>query len=180
MVDQFAIAEIYSSTENTNKSTRYTINIHMIRNFTNQVLNTFILTLILWLFGYSTLFIDMSDFSDRFIGAGTSLLVIATLFSSISEDLPKTAYMKLIDIWFLWHNISILAIISYHILMNKLGTYLEQLASNEIAPSKVMVWITSTRLYRMKAINQVNNIVTMAFPILHVLFYAMYFHSSLY
>ena len=152
----------------------------MIRNFTNQLLNTFIPTLILWLFGYSTLFIDMSDFGDRFMGAGTSLLVIATLFSAISNDLPKTSYMKFIDIWFLWHNISILAIISFHILMNRLGTYLEKLASNEITPSKVMAWLTSTRLYRMKAINQVNNIVTIVFPILHVLFYAMYFHSSLY
>ena len=180
IVDQFSIGKIYINTKYSEKSARFTIHIHMIRNFTNQLLNTFIPTLILWLFGYSTLFIDMSDFGDRFMGAGTSLLVIATLFSAISNDLPKTSYMKFIDIWFLWHNISILAIISFHILMNRFGTYLEKLANNEVTPSKAMVWITSTRLYRMKAINQVNNIVTMAFPILHVLFYAMYFHSNLY
>ena len=152
----------------------------MIRNFTNQMLSTFIPTLILWLFGYSTLFIDMSDFGNRFMGAGTSLLVIATLFSAISNDLPKTSYMKLIDIWFLWHNISILAIIFFHILMNRLGTYIEKLLSNDIRPCKAMVWITSTRLYQMKALHQVNIIVIMGFPILHGLFYAVYFYCTVY
>ena len=179
-IDQFAIGEISSDTNNTYSSARFTINIHMIRNFTNQMLSTVIPTLILWLFGYSTLFIDMSDFGNRFMGAGTSLLVIATLFSAISNDLPKTSYMKLIDIWFLWHNISILAIISFHILMNRLGTYIEKLLSNDIRPCEAMVWITSTRLYQMKALHQINIIVIMGFPILHGLFYAIYFYYTVY
>ena len=179
MVDQFAIAEIYSSTENTNKSTRYTINIHMIRNFTNQVLNTFILTLILWLFGYSTLLIDMSDFGSRFIGAGTSLLVIATQFAAISEDLPKSSYMKLIDIWFLWHNISILVIIIYHILIDKLNRYLDAMENNDLTPFESTDEIGSTKLELIKVLHQGNNIVIMAFPFLNGLFYAIYFHFTL-
>ena len=77
------------------------------------------------------------------------------------------------DIWFLWHNISILTIISFHIFIKTLETYLEKLASNEIAPSKVLQLVTLTRLYQMRDINQVNDIVVMVFPILHVLFYAM-------
>ena len=179
MVDQFAIAEIYSVTKNTNKSTRYTVNIHMIRNFTNQVLNTFILTLILWLFGYSTLFIDMSDFSDRFIGAGTSLLVIATQFAAISEDLPKTSYMKWIDIWFLWHNISILVIIIYHILIDKLNRYIQALENIEVTQFELTDGMGSTKLELIKALHHGNNIVIMAFPFLNALFYAIYFHFTL-
>ena len=81
--DQFSIGQIYVSSNNTEKSAHFIIHIHMTRNVTNQLLNTFIPILILWLFGYSTLFIDMTDFGDRFMGAGTSLLVIATLFSAI-------------------------------------------------------------------------------------------------
>ena len=151
----------------------------MIRNFTNQVLNTFIPTLILWLFGYSTLFIDMSDFSDRFIGAGTSLLVIATLFSSISEDLPKTAYMKLIDIWFLWHNISILVIIIYHILIDKLYRYIQAQENNEVTQFESTDGMGSTRLELTKVLHRGNNIFIMAFPFLNALFYAIYFHFTL-
>ena len=31
----------------------------------------------------------------------TSLLVLASLFSQTSETIPKTAYLKLIDIWYI-------------------------------------------------------------------------------
>ena len=147
----------------------------MVRNFPNQRLKTFIPTLIIWLFGYSTLFINMSDFSDRFMGAGTSLLVVVTLVSAISGDLPKTSYMKLIDTWFLWHAISILAIIFYHIMLNRLRMFLDSIANNEVT-----LFDDEVKLHRMKALQQGNNIAVMMFPFLNVLFYAIYFHLSLY
>ena len=151
----------------------------MIRNFTNQLLNTFIPTLILWLFGYSTLFIDMADFSERFMGAGTSLLVLATQFAATSRDLPKTSYMKLIDTWFLWHNISILAIIFYHIILNKLYLYLETPVNNEVAPFEEMSWIKSTKQEQTKTLHRANNIIITIFPFLHILFCAIYFYFTL-
>lgn len=40
----------------------------------------------------------------------TTLLVLYTLFNHTSDDLPDTAYIKMIDVWFL-HCISILFII---------------------------------------------------------------------
>ena len=175
IIDQFYIGVINSSTNNTETSALFTINIHMARDFTNQVLNTFVPTLILWLFGYSTLFVSISDFNERFMGAGTSLLVIATLFSSISSGLPKTSYVKLIDIWFLWHNISILAIILCHIILNKLKIYLENLGNNEVTPLEDEV-----KKNRMKALYRGNNIVIMLFPSVNVLFYAIYFHFTFY
>lgn len=46
----------------------------------------------------------------RLVVALTTLLVLYTLFDHTSEDLPDTAYIKMIDIWFL-HCISILFII---------------------------------------------------------------------
>ena len=175
IIDQFSIGNIYSSTNKTNKSASFTFNVHMARDFTNQLLSTFVPTLILWLFGYSTMFIDIYDFSDRFMGAGTSLLVIATLFAAISSDLPKTSYVKLIDIWFLWHNISVLAIIFYHIILNRLVMYLENLGKNEVTPLEDEV-----NMVRMKSLHQGNNIVIMIFPSLNVMFYAIYFHFTLY
>ena len=35
----------------------------------------------------------------RFMGALTSLLVLASLLASIEENLPKTSYFKKIDVW---------------------------------------------------------------------------------
>ena len=173
IIDQFYIGAINSSTKNTEKSALFTINIHMERDFTNQVLNTFVPTLILWLLGYSTLFVSIPDFNERFMGALTSLLVIATLFSSISNGLPKTSYVKLIDIWFLWHNISILAIIFCHIILNKLKMYLENLGNNEVTPLEDEV-----KQNRMKALHRGNNILIMIFPSINVIFYAIYFHFT--
>ncbi|XP_069989735.1 uncharacterized protein [Penaeus vannamei] len=50
---------------------------------------------------YLTYFFDVEDFSNRVTVALTSLLVLATLFSELVGGLPKTSYLKLIDVWFL-------------------------------------------------------------------------------
>ena len=86
----------------------------------NQMLNTFLPILLLWALGYSTLFIGTRNFSDRFMGTVTALLVLVSLLSSVNEDLPKTSYMKLIDLWFLWHITSLLVIIIFHIILDRM------------------------------------------------------------
>ena len=48
------------------------------------------------------------------MGSITSMLVLATIFASINSDLPKTAYFKIIDIWFNWFIGNIFAIIVLH------------------------------------------------------------------
>ena len=88
--------------------------------------------------------------------------------------------MKLIDIWFLWHNISILTIILYHIVLNKLQMYLETLEDNDVAPFEAVGRIQLTKLEWMVALGRGNDIMIMAFPFLNALFYAIYFHSSVY
>ena len=48
-----------------------------------------------------TLFIDVSHFEATIMVALTSMLVMYTLYQSISATLPKTAYLKMIDYWLL-------------------------------------------------------------------------------
>ena len=103
IVGQFSIGYVNSSTKYTKYHAQLIFVIPMSRVFTNQLFITFIPTFLLWLFGYSTLFIDIDHSSDRFMGAGTALLVITTLLNAINDDLPKTSYLKLIDVWFVWH-----------------------------------------------------------------------------
>merc|ERR1712077_38920 len=97
----------------------------MSRIFINQLLVNFIPTFLLWSFGYSTLFIDIENSSDRFMGAGTALLVIATLLNAINADMPKTSYLKLIDVWFLWHIFNTFAIIASHIVLDRMRKQLQ-------------------------------------------------------
>ena len=48
-----------------------------------------------------TLFIDASHFEATIMVALTSMLVMYTLYQSISATLPQTAYLKMIDYWLL-------------------------------------------------------------------------------
>ncbi|KAK3880877.1 hypothetical protein Pcinc_014653 [Petrolisthes cinctipes] len=50
---------------------------------------------------YITYYFRLKEFSTRVSVALTSLLVLATLFSELVGSLPKTSYLKLIDVWFL-------------------------------------------------------------------------------
>ena len=66
------------------------MNIQIHRNLMNSVLGTFVPTSLLWSLSYFTLFIDINDFSDRFIGAVTTLLVLVALLNAKNEELnPK-------------------------------------------------------------------------------------------
>ncbi|XP_050714165.1 ligand-gated ion channel 50-like [Eriocheir sinensis] len=47
-----------------------------------------------------TLHFDLADFQDRIMVSLTSLLVLATYFTQTSQTIPKTSYLKLIDVWF--------------------------------------------------------------------------------
>ena len=136
----------------------------MTRLYANQITVTFVPTLVLWLFGYSTLFIDPNGdgFSDRFIGAGTALLVIVTLLNAINADLPKTSYMKYIDLWFMWHVISVFLMIAYHIILNQLRSYFNTKNWN-----------------RWKMISRINACLILAFPAVNGIFYAIYFSLTI-
>ena len=178
-VGQFSIGHIYSKIKNTNQFTKYTIVIPMNRIFSNQITITFVPTILLWLFGYSTLFIDTEDLTDRFMGAGTALLVIATLLNAINSDLPKTSYMKFIDLWFSWHVASIFAITIYHVILDRLRKYFEIPAVDEVMPFKTTDYIKWSAKKCKKKITAVNNSFITIFPMLNCLFYGVYFYVTL-
>jgi hypothetical protein len=113
--NQFKINEIQSNVDNGLESTNFIFSIEFSRLYMNQILNTFLPILLLWSLGYSTLLIETENFSDRFMGTVTALLVLVSLLSSVNEDLPETSYFKLIDLWFLWFLSNILLITIFHI-----------------------------------------------------------------
>ena len=74
--------------------------------------------LLLWTVSYFTLFIDVHDFSNRFMGAVTALLVLCALMDSINQRLPTSVDLKLVDIWIIWFVFQIVLITFLHILVN--------------------------------------------------------------
>ena len=173
-IDQFSIGKVYSFINNTNDCTKFVIKVPMERIFTNQLLSTLIPTSLLWLFGYSTLHIDLDDFSDRFMGSATAVLVMATLFNSINADLPKTSYMKLIDLWFLWHVSSLSAILLSHIAIDRLRRNSEKKQSIDDVVSLSLAFEKDNR-----KIGRFNLILLISFPLSNFIFYGIYFYYSM-
>ena len=75
------------------------VEITLCRKLSYHIVNIYIPTLCLILIAGFTLFIDFSHFEVNVMVALTSMLVTYTLYQSISEYLPSTSYMKMIDIW---------------------------------------------------------------------------------
>ena len=81
-------------------------------------MTTFFQSFLLWILAYITLFINEYDFSNRFMGAVTALLVLTALLSAIGDQLPTTAYFKFVDLWFNWFIANIFLIILIHVLID--------------------------------------------------------------
>ena len=179
IIDQFSIAKIHNNVTYSSKSTKFTVIIPMSRIAINQFLNTFVPTVILWLFGYSTLFIEPNEngFANRFMGSGTALLVIATLINAVKSDLPKTAYTKFIDIWFLWHVLSVFIVIVYHIVLDRIRKNLEdpQKLENEVFEYEDHDE-NATDAAKTTKIRKINEALIVLFPILNGVFYMLYFY----
>ncbi|XP_037800417.1 glycine receptor subunit beta-type 4-like [Penaeus monodon] len=69
---------------------------------TFYVTSTYIPTFIIVVIGYIVFFFPVEDFNERIMVALTALLVEAAFFTQMSASIPQTAYLKLVDIWFVY------------------------------------------------------------------------------
>ena len=72
------------------------------RRILNELLTTYLPSLLMLTIVYATNFFKDFFFEAVVMVNLTSLLVLTTLFISVSDGLPKTAYVKMIDIWLIF------------------------------------------------------------------------------
>merc|ERR1719208_269210 len=77
---------------------------------------------------YMTFYFKMSNFQDRVMIAITTMMVVATIQSSINKMVPKTSYIKMIDVWLLY---SFNIIIIMMIVHTYLDTYVKRDPSDQ-------------------------------------------------
>ena len=94
ILNEFQIIKFWSKTSHTGATTSFIYSFQFQRLYGHHLITTFFQSFLLWALAYLTLFIHEEDFSNRFMGAVTALLVLAALLSSIGDILPKTAYFK--------------------------------------------------------------------------------------
>ena len=116
-------AHDYLEYKNKSQSNRIiNVKVLLCRKLSYHIVNIYIPTLCLIMIAGFTLFIDLSRFEATIMVALTTMLVTYTLYQSISEYLPHTSYMKMIDIWlfggliFPFLTIGILVILDYLII----------------------------------------------------------------
>ena len=68
--------------------------INLARQYTYHLSQSFFQSWLLGFLAYLTFWININDFTDRFMGSLTALLVLASLMSTLTESLPKTSYFK--------------------------------------------------------------------------------------
>ena len=72
------------------------------RRIVNAILTTYLPTFLILTMVYATNFFKPFFFESVISVNLTALLVLTTLFISVSGSLPKTAYVKMIDIWLIF------------------------------------------------------------------------------
>ena len=131
---EFELTDLLVNTSLTEFETRFIYSIRLERLYMQAVSTTFFQSFLLWVIAYFTLYINITDFTNRFMGALTSLLVLAALLSSINSSLPKTAYFKHVDIWFFCFIMNIVIIIFVHIIVD---FFLNQEKDFSVQPLKI-------------------------------------------
>jgi hypothetical protein len=96
---EYEIQMVALQTTSVNNISRAMARVVFRRRMEFHVTNTFLQTFTLICVGYLSLFFAVDNFTDRIMVTLTTMLVVATVMSSISSSLPKTFYYKLIDWW---------------------------------------------------------------------------------
>lgn len=94
---QFQIKKLHGFADNDSK--KVVIRVPLKRVIGNHLLATFFPTICLLTISCLILYIDLAHFEVTIMVSLTAMLVMYTLYQSISDSLPQTGSIKLIDIW---------------------------------------------------------------------------------
>ncbi len=100
LTTQFDI--LRSSMVSVRNSSYVYVDIYFRRKIMYHMANTFLPTISLLVIVEFTLFFDHSNEGMAVTLSLTVMLVMYTLYQSISQTIPKTAYMKLVDYWLIF------------------------------------------------------------------------------
>ncbi|XP_053647998.2 uncharacterized protein [Cherax quadricarinatus] len=78
---------------------------------TFYITSTYVPTFIIVVIGYLVFYFPVDDFNERIMVALTALLVEAAFFTQTSSNIPQTAYLKLVDIWYVYCIISLFLVV---------------------------------------------------------------------
>ena len=96
----------------------------------NELLTTYLPTLFILAIVYATTFFKPFFFEAVVMVNLTAFLVLTTLFISVSESLPPTAYVKMIDVWLIFSQLIPFVEVLLHTLIETMRDADERLINN--------------------------------------------------
>ena len=153
------------------------------RKLMSEILTTFLPTTLICMVSFSTNYYK-SQFFEALVAVNlTSLLVLTTLFVSVSNALPKTSYIKMIDIWLIFTLMIPYSEVILHTMIaalryddefaeksNRVGV-IAMINMNKIKPAKPKGKVNKDE----KLANTLDNIAKFGIPIMYTLFVLLYF-----
>ena len=89
--------------ENVDGSTSAEIEVEMGRKILGVILTMYLPSILMNIVGHSTNYMKRFFFEAQVSVNLTVMLVLTTMFASINNSLPKTSYIKMSDVWFLFN-----------------------------------------------------------------------------
>ena len=99
------------------------------------------------------------------------MLVLTTLLNVVNGDLPKTSYMKYIDLWFVWHIGMVFGVTIYHVALQVIGR-------NSKSCQETDLEINEEYSQPHQKLVKINDYAMIIFPAVNGVFYGIYFYST--
>jgi hypothetical protein len=115
----YSLSKTFTSAANTSS---VTVNIFFGRRLLGAMLTTYLPSIIICIVSFSTNYFKAFFFEAVVTVNLTSLLTLTTLFLNISGSLPKTSYIKMIEVWLVVNLMVPFAEVLCHTYMDKLRT----------------------------------------------------------
>ena len=104
-------------------SVKVEIVVNLGRNLLTIILTTFVPTVLLNMISYSTTFFKAFFFEATVTVNLTAMLVLTTLFINVSNSLPPTSYIKMIDVYLIFSLMIPFVEVLLHTYMDSLRLY---------------------------------------------------------
>ena len=201
-VEKYTIMDQYKSSDMSDDQFGVRVEIVLGRRLLNSLLTTFLPTGCICLVAFSSNFfrvwlnnslnkfakkqlicilsIWQASYFDVIVTVNvTLLLVLSTLFISVLDSMPRTSYVKMIDIWLIFCLLIPLAEVLFHAMLDNYRHEIEiedagvDMLSN-VGPAPKM------RVERKKKrLNRLQNLGMIGFPLMFIIFVFVYFFVGL-
>lgn len=174
---QFQVMKILTDDSS---ASNLTISIVLQRVFFYHLAATYLPTSCLLLIAEITLFIDESHFDATIMVALTSMLVMYTLYQSLTGSLPQTSYLKMIDIWLLFGLLMPFVVFLIEVVLELTRTTAKE---NKVHGLRVRVGIHDHHNVNKSLVSfnrvRMKHFAQLAIPMLTLLFIAFYWIYAL-